>query len=129
MWLTPGDVYRHDSHLIGQRRRRCLSVDPLPKSVPPAGFQGVQDALSGHCQRGFSRRHPLGLTALQHLARVLTDLLSDHLERVPLRAAVILDGGADHTARIRDEVGDAQDASLVEDALGLGRDGDVGTLG
>ena len=62
-----------------------------------------------------------GTRSLQHLPCVPVELLANLLHRTGLAASVEFHRAADDATGIADEVGNAQDAPLVEPRLGIGR--------
>lgn len=123
-------LYRRGSH-----EPDVLRGEPAPElELPAAGLSepaqrcGRAHAFEGERNGGVAWGRAGAPRGLEHSPRVRRDLLADRLERLALGAAVVLDGGADHAAGVRDEVGHHHDAARVQRRLGVGRDRDVRAL-
>lgn len=96
--------------------------------MPAPGPFGVPNPAFGQRQRGTPRKFPALAAAFQHPSRIGPDAFLDMVECRRLRAATVFDRGADHAARIADEVRDDDNAPPMQFRLGLRGAGDIGPL-
>src|SRR5579864_784751 len=104
LWIDASDRRGVGDALHGQRIGGEPHVDPLVD-------RRVEDLVEG---------------ARDHVVQLGVDLLL--LPEEGLQVLHPLEVGDDHTARVGDDVGDQEDAALVEDGVRLGRDRRVGAL-
>src|SRR6516162_3377515 len=93
---------------FGSRSNSAVTIRH-PSTVQAERHRGPHP-LTGQLDRRAARFNSITLATREDCFCVLFDLLGDLLESRRLGATVVLDGGADHAARVGDEVGHYQDA-------------------
>jgi len=64
----------------------------------------------------------------EHIVGVFFDLFFDFVEGIALGAPTVFDRATDHSPRVSHEIGDRDDASLVQDLLRFAGGRDIGSL-